>query len=80
MAYNHRTVILFWVDQVHVCILLTKLRVKWGICEGLVSRLTANCLAWTRASKFAIASWSNMLEATFLRSTCVLQHQQVIKL
>lgn len=80
MAYNHRTVILFWIDQVHVRILLTKLRVKQGICEGLVSRLTANCLAWTRASKFAIASWSNTLEATILRSTCVLQHQQVIKL
>lgn len=53
---------------------------KQGIRKGTVSKFTANCLAWAGASKFAVASWSNTLEATFLRSTRALQHQQVLKL
>lgn len=80
MAYIYRIVILFWIDQMHVYVLLRQVCLKQGIYKGLVSKLSANCLAWAGASRFAIAIWSNVLEATFLRSTCVLQHQQVIKL
>lgn len=80
MAYTYRIVILFWIDQMHTYVLLTQTCVKQGTYKGLVSKLPANCLAWAGASKFSIAIWSNMLEATFLRSTCILQHQQVIKL
>lgn len=80
MAYIYRIVILFWIDRMRAYVLLIQVCLKQGPYKGLVSKLPANCLAWAGASKFAIAIWSNMSEATFLRSTGVLQHQQVIKL
>lgn len=69
MAYFYRIVILFLIDQMHIHVLFTQVSVKQGTYKELGSKLPASCLAWAGASKFAIAIWSNMLEATFLRST-----------
>lgn len=69
MGYIYRIAILFWMDQMHLCVLFTQVSVKQGTYKALGSKLPASCLAWAGASKFAIAIWSNMLEATFLRST-----------
>lgn len=69
MAYFYRIVILFLIDQMHIHVLFTQVSVKQGTYKELHSKLPASFLAWAGASKFAIAIWSNVLEATFLRST-----------
>lgn len=69
MAYIYGIVILFWIDQMHLYVLFTQASVKQGTYKTLGSKLPASCLAWAGASKFAVAIWSNVLEATFLRST-----------
>lgn len=69
MAYIYRIVILFWIDQMHLYVLFTQVSVKQGTYKALGSKLPASCLAWAGASKFAVAIWRDVLEATFLRST-----------
>lgn len=51
MACIFRFVILFWIDQEHVYVLLTRVCTKHGTYKGLGSKLLANCLAWAGASK-----------------------------
>lgn len=53
----------------HLYVLFIQVSVKQGTYKAPGSKLPASSLAWAGASKFAIAMWSNVLEATFLRST-----------